>query len=309
MALRGVSLCGAEFGETVIPGSAGTHYTWNSAATYRYFAEKGLPLIRLPVLWERLQPEPYGALEPCYLGGLYDNLGWAAACGCRVIVDVHNFGRYRGRRVGAAELSDLWVRLSAALADEPAVYAWGLMNEPHDLGAADWMATSQAVVTAIRGAGDARLIMVPGEGWSSARRWPEVHGSAGWIDDPAGNFAYEAHQYFDADGSGRYRFSYETELAHDPELPLRGPARLEPFAAWCRANGARGYLGEYGVPDTDPRWNLVLDSFLSALDGCGFDGTYWAAGEWWGGYPLSVQPAGGADRPQMAALTAHRGWE
>lgn len=305
--LRGVNLCGAEFGATALPGILGTNYTWNSEASFQYFGVKGLGLIRIPVLWERLQPEAYGPLESGYLSGLRDNLDWAAASGCRVIVDVQNFGRYYGRVTGPGPLANLWVRLLLSLSDHPAVYGWGLMNEPHDTGASRWMETSQAVVTAIRATGDTTLILVPGEAWSSARRWPDVHGPQAWIRDPAGNFAYEAHQYFDHDGSGRYRRTYDDELARDPALALRGPDRLAPFVAWCRDNGVRGYLGEYGVPDTDLRWYGVLDLFLSALDDAGFDGTYWAAGEWWGGYPLSVQPDGGFDRPQMAVLEAHLG--
>ena len=64
MAGRGVNLCGAEFGETVLPGAAGTHYTWNSEATYQYFAAKGLSLIRLPVRWERCNRIPSARSTP-----------------------------------------------------------------------------------------------------------------------------------------------------------------------------------------------------------------------------------------------------
>ena len=39
--LRGVNLAGAEFGEHMIPGQQGTHYTFNSEASYEYFASKG----------------------------------------------------------------------------------------------------------------------------------------------------------------------------------------------------------------------------------------------------------------------------
>ena len=34
----------------------------------------------------------------------------------------------------------------------------------------------------------------------------------------------------------------------------------------------------------------------------GIGGTSWAAGPWWGNYPLSVEPRNGQDRPQMAVL-------
>ena len=30
--------------------------------------------------------------------------------------------------------------------------------------------------------------------------------------------------------------------------------------------------------------------------------TYWAAGAWWGDYPMSVEPKNGADRGQMIVL-------
>ena len=84
------------------------------------------------------------------------------------MIDVHNYCRYRGQvidvgTVKAADLADLWVKLSHEFKDEPGVYAYDLMNEPHDLGTADWKAISQAVVTAIRKAGDSKLIAVEGE--------------------------------------------------------------------------------------------------------------------------------------------------
>jgi uncharacterized protein (TIGR03437 family) len=53
----------------------------------------------------------------------------------------------------------------------------------------------------------------------------------------------------------------------------------------------------------------VLARFLAALDDAGMDGAYWAAGEWWGDYALSVQPRDNftVDRPQLATLLAHSG--
>ena len=180
------------------------------------------------------------------------------------------------------------------------------MNEPHDMRPEDWRSISQEVVTAIRDAGDGKLILVPGDAWSSAPRWLEVNGLASWINDPAGNFAYEAHLYFDHDGSGRYQRSYDDELSADPYLPTIGARRLAPFTAWCRANGVRGFLGEFGLPGDDPRWLTVLENFLRVLD---VDAAWWAAGEWWGDYTLSLQPQADSlvDRPQMAVLLTRTG--
>lgn len=320
---RGVNLSGAEFGQCHIPGVFNTDYTYNSQPTFRYFATRNLNLIRFPVIWERIQPQLQGPLDPFNLSLLKSAVAWAGAEGNLVVLDIHNFGRYsltengklatyvldvpvnRAVKVSRADLADLWVRLSTEFAAEPAVYAYGLMNEPHDLP--DWKGISQTVLTAIRNNGDPKLIMVPGDSWSSANRWARTHGPLAWIADPAGNFLYEAHQYFDSDESGRYTASYDAELRENPALATVGSTRVGRFIEWCRANGVRGYLGEYGVPDSDPRWWAVLDDFLNAIDAAQMSGTFWAAGEWWGSYPLSIQPSNSytLDRPQMPTLLRH----
>src|SRR5574340_640504 len=325
--LRGVNVAGAEFAENRIPGVINTDFTYNSEATFRYFASKNMTLLRIPVRWERMQPVLFGPLDQANLDALRRNVVWSAQYGLKVVIDIHNYGRYKLRengavneyvidalyggavRVPASALADLWRRISAEFQAEPAVYAYDLMNEPHDMGAADWKAISQAALSAIRANGDQKLVMVPGNSWSSAERWPQTHGPDGWIADPANNFAYEAHQYFDADASGTYAKTFDQELASNADLLNVGRARLAPFAAWCRANRARCFLGEYGAPGNDPRWLTVLDNFLSALDDVGMDGVYWAGGEWWGDYTLSAQPQGNftIDRPQMAVLQAHAG--
>src|SRR5215467_12616556 len=126
---RGVNVAGAEFGTTNLPGTLGRDYTFNSESTFRYFAEKGLGLIRLPLQWERLQQTPRGPLDEDYLSGIKRNVAWAKAHGAEVILDIHNFARYRGNVAAAADLADLWTRLSTEFKFEPAVYAYNLMNE------------------------------------------------------------------------------------------------------------------------------------------------------------------------------------
>ena len=320
---RGVNISGAEFGMNNLPGKYNTDYTFQSEPTFQYFAARNLNLIRFPLQWERLQPTLQGPLDPSYLGLLKTVVAWARNSGSLLIIDIHNFARYsfneNGRlnayvidqsysgtvRVSRADLADLWVRLSNEFASEPAVYAYDLMNEPHDM--VGWKDISQAVLTAVRNNGDRKLIMVPGDSWSSANRWVTVHGPSGWITDPANNFMYEAHQYFDFDESGAYTRSYDTELRSNPSLATVGSTRVSHFLNWCRDNSARCYLGEYGVPDSDPRWWAVLGDFLKALDDAQVGGSYWAAGEWWGSYPLSVQPLNNytVDRPQLPYLIAH----
>jgi uncharacterized protein (TIGR03437 family) len=239
-----------------------------------------------------------------------------------VSIEPHNFARYKineagtlkeyvidnsGGKVTSADFADFWARLSTEFKDEPTVYAYDLVNEPHDMGSASWKSISQAALSAIRANGDNKLIIVPGDNWSAAQTWASVHGPTSWISDPANNFMYEAHQYFDRDNSGSYARTYDQELALNPNLATVGPTRLAPFVNWCTSNNVRCYLGEYGVPNTDARWLTVLDNFLGALDQANLHGTYWAAGEWWGNYILSVQPANNftTDRPQTSVLLSH----
>lgn len=323
--LRGVNLSGAEFGQDEIPGVFGVDYTYNSETSFRYFAAKNLGLIRLPVRWERLQPVLGGPLDTGNVALLKGDLAWAAAHGANVIIDIHNYGRYSINengtlnvyvldnvyggitKVSGANLADFWTKMSSEFMGQPAVYAYDLMNEPHDMGTANWQAISQDVLSAIRANGDGTLIMLESDNWSGAYSWPMINGSTSWIADPMTNFMYEAHQYFDSDNSGTYAQTYDVELSGNPDLANVGVTRLEPFLEWCTNNNVRGYLGEYGIPNTDARWMTVLDNFLTSLDSAGFDGTYWAAGEWWGTYPLSVQPLNDftGDRPQLAVLARH----
>lgn len=309
--LRGVNLAGAEFADKALPGVMNKNYNFNNRETFEYFIKKGFNLIRVPILWERMQPELKGPLDAAYLDGLKANVAWAKAAGARVMIDVHNYCRYRGQVIDvgtpkAADLADLWVKLSNEFKDEPAVYAYDLMNEPHDLGTADWKAISQTVVTAIRTAGDKKPIAVEGSSWASAARWEKANG-APWINDPAGNILYSAHCYFDGDASGTYKKTYDQELEKDPNLPAIGEKRVKPFADWCAAHHVRGHLGEFGVPKNDPRWLVVLDKFMTALDTAGLDATYWSGGIWMGGYALGVQPGKNfaTDAPQMSVLVKH----
>ena len=326
---RGVSLAGAEFASEKAdfsnenPGVFGRDYNYNSERTIEYFCEQGMPLLRLPIRWERIQPRLGQPLDEEELNRFKTAVGWARKHQGEVIIDIHNYGRYAVQRGGrksecvidqpAGGLSavtrehfaDLWRRLSEVFRDEPAVYGYGLMNEPHDMGSSAWKLISQAAVHAIRAAKDTKLILVAGDGWSNASRYAAVNGRRAWIRDPVDHVAYEAHCYFDHDHSGHYELDYDAELARDSALERRGADRLKPFVSWCRANRVKGFLGEFGTPASDSRWRVVLARFLEALDRAGMKGCYWAAGEWWGTYPLSIQPTNDFQQaaPQMSVLT------
>jgi hypothetical protein len=226
----GVNLAGLEFGNATSqnPGQPGVDYFPEPAASYNYLASRGIKLIRLPVRWERLQPELGEPLKGTEVAALRTQLDQAAAAGLSVVLDLHNYGRYRTganelvlgtSQLTAGHVSDFWIRLTQELGNHQAVIAIGLMNEPHDLPAAEgstsaqtWEDISQTVVNEVRRSGFHKTITVAGYDWSSLARWRSNHPRA-WIQDPDANIRYEAHHYWDADGSGKYIQSFDGELS------------------------------------------------------------------------------------------------
>ncbi|MDP1664540.1 MAG: glycoside hydrolase family 5 protein [Methylobacter sp.] len=299
---RGINLAGAEFGPGRIPGKVNYDYRFPTAAKIQYYDEARFNAIRLPFIWERLQPVLYGALDPAYLALIIKFLDDASLQNQHVLLDLHNYGRYRGNIVGteavpAKAFRDVWKRLAQAVGNHRALLAYGLMNEPHDTGGR-WHQVAQAGVDGVRMIDPSHYIYVAGDGWSNAHRWPSVNPTP-FVTDPSGLVVYEAHVYFDADYSGRYL----TSLDDTVNLPLLVEKRLQPFIDWLAKYGQRGVIGEWGVPGNDPRWLLALDKFLDVADQNCLGWFYWAGGMWWSdAYVLSLEPINGVDRPQMQQI-------
>jgi endoglucanase len=311
-----VNLAGPEFGmeepgySSFQPGRDGEAYRFPAPETVAAASRLGFGVLRLPLSWERLQPVPGGPLDREYTARTLETLDAAGRAGAGVVLDLHAYGRFRlGSEAGVrtlvlgapddgpapdllpAHLADLWLRLLERTGDHPALLACGLMNEPHDMGAADWHTASREVVHTLRAAGHRQWLWVAGDGWSKAQEWHRHNPRAPWIDDPLGRTAYEAHVYFDADGSGRYALSFDEELQADPSTARRGIERVRPFAEWCERGGVPGVIGEFGLPWWDPAWRGVQADLLRTTRERGLVACAWAAGEWWGDYPLSLQPA------------------
>ncbi|RYE82683.1 MAG: glycoside hydrolase family 5 protein, partial [Hyphomicrobiales bacterium] len=299
----GINLSGAEFGNA--GGRYGWDYIYPSASELTYYADRGVELVRLPVKWERLQPTAGGAIDAEELGHLKQFLADAQAEGIKVIVDLHNFGFYYNNQLGTpgitdAQFADFWKKLATAIGDQPALAGYDLMNEPHDMAAGAWNSAAQAAVNAIRQVDTTHQIYVEGESWANAVNWSVINANLN-VKDPADKLVYEAHLYFDKWQSGTYQGTYEQEEAY----PNVGVDRLQDFVAWLADHNAKGFVGEFAVPNNDPRWLDVLDRFLTALDKAGLDGTYWGGGAWWGNYPMALRNADGAANPQLGILEHH----
>jgi endoglucanase len=306
--LAGVNIAGAEFNGRKVPGIPEQDYFYPAKATIDYVAAKGMGVIRVPFLWERMQPQLHGALDAAESKRLDDVVRYANAKGLYVVLDVHNYAYYGQKVIGSAEvpvnaLADLWGRLAARYKSSPKV-GFGLMNEPKGLSTETWLAAANAAIAEIRKQGAKNVVFVPGNGWTGAHSWfSRTYGTSNadamaGVTDPDKKFVYEVHQYLDSNYSGTHRQCRNESV---------GVTTLTAFTDWLRQRKMRGFLGEFGA-GMDETCLAALEAMLKFIDrnrDVWVGWTYWAAGAWPPSYFTSVQPVNGADRPQMAVLLKH----
>jgi endoglucanase len=302
----GVNIAGGDFAVEHLPGEYGRDYVYPDPQTIAYFAAKGMNIIRVPVFWERLQHKLGSELDGNDMQRLDAVIADAGSKGMKVILDVHNYATYYGTVIGEdgvppSALGDLWGKLATRYKNNDTV-VFGLMNEPHDLPTETWLEAANDAIAAIRRAGANNLILVPGNGWSSARSWlGGYYGTPNGdvmlnVKDPADNYVYEVHQYFNSDFTGTSADCQSADIGIDT---------LTPVTDWAKEHGKRIFLGEIGVGSGKTCLDALDRSMRLMTDNSDvwLGWTYWAAGAWWPqDYFTSVQPLGGKDRPQMAVL-------
>lgn len=303
MKYQGVNISGAEWASRKIPGRFDYDYIFPIPSEIDYFANKGMNIIRVPFLWERLQPIANGPFDATYLGRYDAVVAKATSRNLAVIVDPHNFGKYNGLLVGVpggqpnSVFADLWTKLATRYKDNPKVI-FGVMTEPvgKKLTATTWLASAQAAINAIRATGATNLILVPGAYWGSANEFVQLNASQMIkISDPMNNFAYDVHQYLDYDGSGTHR---------DCLPPADAVATLTGFTNWLRTNNRKAMLTEFGVVANEGALAslaaMIQYMHSNSTQWMGY--TYWSAGPWWADYMFGVEPRKGKDRPQLTTL-------
>ncbi len=307
--LKGANIAGAEFNADQLPGILFKNYVYPNNVELDYFASFGVTVIRLPFLWERIQPTLFGELAPAELQNISTAVALAKSNGMCVILDVHNYGAYRGKAIGSTQVPvkafiDLWIRLAEQF-DDASTTAFDLMNEPFNLPVDQWASVAQQTVNAIRKQGAKNVILVAGGRWSGVHDWfseaggvSNAHAFAAF-HDPEQRTLIEVHQYADANNSGTGQQCVAAGNFH---------SMFDKITAWARTNGQRLFLGEFGVP-ANRQCLEALDVMLShTQDPSVWRGwTYWAAGQWWGKYPLSIEPQNGRDAPQTAVLKKYLG--
>lgn len=304
LCLRGVNLSGAEFGE--MPGQPNKDYTYPGEAAIQRLAGLGMNAIRLPFRWERIQPQLNGPLDLMELARLDQTVAQAEAAGLVVILDLHNFAYYAKRQLGSADLpasalGDVWGRLASHYRDRPKL-VFSIMNEPHDVHSAAWTQIQNVAIAAIRKAGARQLILVTGTAYGGAHSWTAdlPVGNNGrdllGVQDPLDRYAFDFHQYFDADFSGR---------APECSASDRALKAIDDVTAWLKAHDRRGFLGEFATSDR-PECLRALREMAARVDASPrqwLGWAYWGAGAWWPpDYVFNIEPTSTGERPQMKIL-------
>jgi Ca2+-binding RTX toxin-like protein len=306
----GVSLYAGQFGTG---GTYGQTYVYPGNSYLDYYASRGMDLVRIPFDWERVQPVKDGPLSTTELGRLDAIVDHAKTVGLKVVLDPHNFGYGFGAMIGGgtsnASFADFWGKMAAHFKDDSNVI-FGMMNEPHDQTATQWIQSANAAMAAIRNAGATQLVLVPGTYWDGAYSW--VNGAydrpnsddndtvvGQGVIDPLNNYAFEVHSYFDAKNSGTGPIVSED----------KGINNLLDITNWAEQTGHKLFLGEFGVEPTNLGLR-ALDDMLAYMDEhpVWMGAAYWAGGPWIGDYRFSIEPntwdANGnpIDRAQMPVL-------
>ncbi|MBX3016895.1 MAG: glycoside hydrolase family 5 protein [Bdellovibrionaceae bacterium] len=299
----GVNLSGGEYNEGKPNAQLFTDYVFPNQSQMKYYADKGLKVIRLPFDGNRLQPTRNGALDTTELGHLRDVVNAARSEGLIVILDPHNYGKLRmangnegligiAGEVSNAEFADFWARVAVAFKNDANVW-FGIMNEPFVQTASYWQQSAAAAVAAIRATGAKHKVLVPGTSWTGGHSWISSGNAQVWEGFQDSNFAIEIHQYLDSDSSG----TSATCIADSHQ-------RLNGVTAWARAQGVQLFLGEIGW-STNALCMSEGDAVMALLTTnrdvwLGY--SYWSGGPWLGSYMFTIEPDNGVDRAQMDVL-------
>lgn len=305
----GITLNGAEFGNNNLPGIYKKDYIYPTEQEIKYFAQKGIQLIQLPIRWERVQHKLGAELDNNQLQLINNFIATCKNYQVDVIVSIQNYGRYKINQIeyplGSAQVPyiqfrSFWKKFAGALKNHSNIYGFNIMAEPYNMGENVWSNAAQEAIYGIREVDATHAIIIDGNSYACAEKWVEYSDELKYLEDPNNNILYDAHCYFDTDCSGTYANGYNSDI--NPQI---GVQKAAPFINWLKKNNKRGYFGEFGVPKNDSRWITVLDNFLNYIQKNNVGGCYWGAGQWWKNYQLSVEPLQGKDQPQMLVLNRY----
>lgn len=314
--LLGINEASGAFGV----GNYNVKYTYPGKDRIAWGAAQGLGIIRVPFLFQNIQASSLATLNEAAMKPLDQVLSECAALHVVCLLDMHNYGNYylddsaagQGGLPGTidasnARLANLWAQIANRYKSNS--YVWfDLMNEPNRQTALEWVKTDNAITSAIRATGATNKIIFQGTAWQAAWTWAASGNATQMLKayDPGNNYAFEAHQYLDREGSGTSPIC----------VAGSGATRLEPFTTWLQKYGLQGIIGEVGWAanaDCTTEATSLLNAWRAATTSTAAGGyiglIYWAAGPWWpDSYMYLAEPRPfptGVDPPQLKTLKSH----
>jgi len=204
----GVNLAGAEFGQSNMPGVYNTDYTYPTVATIDYFAAKGFKLLRIPFRWERVQHAMGAELDAAELNRLTAFTDTCAVRGIQVILDMHNYGRYRigntdyslglgqkGDTITKAYFGNVWRKLADVFKTRTNIYGYDIMNQPDSMPYYTWVLAAQECIDSIRTTDTKTPVLIEGTNRSLVECWAICNSLLGKIADPYNKIIYSAHNF------------------------------------------------------------------------------------------------------------------
>jgi endoglucanase len=318
-------------------GTRAVNYFWPKNEAFRHWLERNTAnCIRIPFRWERLQYDVMGPLDAANLVELKRCVSACTSRGATALIDCHNYARrwypatFAHPTTGVPvkgflesqidgnwgltsdHFADFWGKLAGEFKNDSLV-AFDLMNEPHDMVAADGVGESvqcrrfyQAAINAIRAAGAQNSIHVQGPGWGKPNRIATDWGvEAMNLADPLSKLVFHCHQYIDAGENGDGFDLAGNDLDY-------GIKKVQAATAWARANGKKLFLGEFGMASVvhanaelnrqaHDRWLSYLETNSDVWAGW----TAWGAGAWAATYIYKIEPNSYALHDALLVLENH----
>jgi endoglucanase len=238
----------------------GTSYTYDSTSDVDTAYNAGVRVLRIGLRATRLESKPGGTLDPNIAARLYPLIDHARAKNMIVILDMHDYGNWFGKTIGANDMPlviDLWSRAFAKYKSDAGVMP-SFMNEPHLVTSANIWPLIQSWVSGMRGAQFKNTLVVPGAGWSSLQSYSSYGAQSAAIKDPLNKLLHDGHAYFDSDNSGTHTDVLgltSTDLANPTtfaqSVRTRFYQKLGPAFNNARTYHYRFLVGETALPDTD----------------------------------------------------------